>query len=283
MRSTPQLDLALSSTPGVNHVRAGQGQPVIMVHGLAASLHDWDDLLPALAGAGFAGYALDLLGHGDSLKPSRLADYTTDHLYAHLRSWWDSLPLDQPAILIGHSLGGYLALRMAHEHPQRVRALVLVNPFYTLAQLPLVFRLIFKRPLLNTTFIERTPYWLFRALIDLSSLQLSRQNGEAHTLPARVRTQTARDYKRAAPGIYNLPRLMPVVQPDLSTIHHPVLVVWGQRDQTLSGASFPRLVASLPNASGYPLPECGHVPHQCHAARFNRLVLEYLTRLSKLS
>ena len=53
----------------INYVQAGEGAPVIMLHGLAASLHDWDALLPALARAGYAGYALDILGHGDSAKP----------------------------------------------------------------------------------------------------------------------------------------------------------------------------------------------------------------------
>ena len=49
----------------VNYVQHGEGAPVILTHGLAASLHDWDDLLPDMENAGYAGYALDLLGHGE--------------------------------------------------------------------------------------------------------------------------------------------------------------------------------------------------------------------------
>ncbi len=55
----------------VNSVRAGEGAPVILAHGLAASLHDWDALLPELAAHEYAGYALDLLGHGESAKPTQ--------------------------------------------------------------------------------------------------------------------------------------------------------------------------------------------------------------------
>ena len=48
-----------------NFVQHGSGTPVILVHGIAASLHDWDDLIPELAKNGHASYALDLLGHGE--------------------------------------------------------------------------------------------------------------------------------------------------------------------------------------------------------------------------
>ena len=63
MKNTPQIRFLPTK---VNFVQAGEGVPVIMAHGLAASLHDWDELLPELAQNGYAGYALDLLGHGDS-------------------------------------------------------------------------------------------------------------------------------------------------------------------------------------------------------------------------
>src|SRR5574342_22961 len=92
----------------VNSVQAGRGAPVVLVHGLAASLHDWDGLLPDLAAHGYAGYAADLLGHGESIRPQRIDDYTSDSVFAHLGEWIDALNLNGPAILIGHSLGGYL-------------------------------------------------------------------------------------------------------------------------------------------------------------------------------
>src|SRR3990172_4590171 len=68
----------LSANGRVNYVQQGKGMPVILTHGMAASLHDWDDLLPELSGSGFAGYALDLLGHGDSHKPAHYNEYTAD-------------------------------------------------------------------------------------------------------------------------------------------------------------------------------------------------------------
>lgn len=263
----------------LNSIRAGQGSPVILVHGLAASLHDWDMLLPELAVRGYSGYATDLLGHGESIKPEKLSQYTGDSVFDHWTNWIESLGLEVPAILIGHSLGGYLSLRYALEYPERVRALVLVNPFYTLNQLPPVLRFFLRRPLLNTSIIERTPYWLFRIIIDVTSLQFGHSHENLHSLPQEVRIQTALDYKRAAPGIYNIPRTLHDLTPDLDRITQPTLVLWGARDQTIDPSTFPSLVEKLPNARGEIMPVCGHVPHQCHTDEFHEKVFAFLSSL----
>jgi 4,5:9,10-diseco-3-hydroxy-5,9,17-trioxoandrosta-1(10),2-diene-4-oate hydrolase len=259
----------------VNFVREGNGAPVVMAHGLAASLHDWDEFLPALAVQGYAGYALDLLGHGDSAKPDDLDLYTAENVFAHLRDWVASLALDEPFVFIGHSLGGCMALKYALRFPEQLKALVLVNPFYSVEQLPRALRLFFRRPLFNTALIQMTPYWLFRMLIDLSSLSFGSSMPGKYILPEAVRIQTALDYKRSSPNIYNIPRTLQDLTCDLLSLTLPTLVVWGENDQTLAPASFPKLVELLPNARGVKLP-AGHVPHQSHAKEFNRIVLDFL-------
>ncbi|MFH2101932.1 MAG: alpha/beta hydrolase [Chloroflexota bacterium] len=263
----------------VNFVQQGDGAPVILVHGLAASLHDWDALLPDLAAAGYAGYALDLLGHGESAKPASLENYHIEGVFEHLHAWLESLALDQPVVFIGHSLGGYLGMQYALRFPARVHALVLANPFYSLEQLPVSLQVVFQRPLVNTALIEHTPYWLFRLLIDASSLRIGNSGGQGHSLPEQIRIQTALDYKRAASGIYNIPRTLHDLTPDLARLALPALVIWGAHDQTLDPHTFARLVESLPEARGVEIPVCGHVAHQCHPAEFNRLVLEFLGEL----
>jgi pimeloyl-ACP methyl ester carboxylesterase len=146
-------------------------------------------------------------------------------------------------------------------------------------QLSSFLRFVFRRQLLNTAFIERTPYWLFRIIIDVTSPMLGAGGETLHTLPESVRIQTTLDYKRAAPGIYNIPRTMRDLTADLPRIAARTLVVWGGRDRTLARSSFHALARALPDAEGAEIPTCGHVPHQCHAARFNRKVMAFLAGL----
>jgi pimeloyl-ACP methyl ester carboxylesterase len=274
-----QANLKQSNNSIVNSVCQGVGAPVLMVHGLAASLHDWDDLISPLAQSGYAGYALDLLGHGDSIKPDGVHDYSFDSVFDHMLGWIDSLSLTGPAILIGHSLGGGLALRYAMRYPERVRGLVLINPFYDIKQLPPIMRTVFRRQLLNTNLIDKTPYWLFRFMIDLSSFNIHIGQRETHMLPEHVRYQTALDYTRASSGIYNIPRAHLSWTSDLERVTQPTLILWGAHDQTLDTKSFSRLVDMLPNARGHSFRMCGHVPHQCHPEQLNPLVFEFLNSL----
>lgn len=85
---------------------AGQGQPVVLVHGMAASRRDWDFLVPELVQAGYRTYRLDLLGHGASSKPRDARRYTIEDLYAHLDAWLAHQDINEPAVFIGHSMGG---------------------------------------------------------------------------------------------------------------------------------------------------------------------------------
>jgi pimeloyl-ACP methyl ester carboxylesterase len=267
----------------VNYVQQGNGAPVILTHGLAASLHDWDDLLPMLAGSGYAGYALDLFGHGESHQPANHLEYTFDAVFDHYSAWIDSHQLAEPMILIGHSLGGGLALQYALRHPERVRALVLINPFYDIHQLPPLVRIAFRRKLFKTTWIDHAPYRLFRLMVDVSSFNYYIGYRESHILPEHIRYQTAMDYKRASAGIYNIPRSLPDLTSDLSAIKQPTLLIWGQRDQTLAPASFPRIYKLLPNVVDlHVMPVCGHVPHQCHPERVNPSVMKFLGDLAPL-
>jgi pimeloyl-ACP methyl ester carboxylesterase len=261
----------------VNYLQQGEGDPVILTHGLAASLHDWDDLLPELASAGYTGYTLDLLGHGESHKPDDHAHYTVDSVFAHFEEWIESLNRPEPMIMIGHSLGGGLSLMYALRHPERVRALVLVNPFYHIKQLPLALQSVFLKQLLNTRILSLTPYPVFRFFVDMTSFQYYIGHRESHILPEHIRYQTALDYKRASTGIYNIPRTLPDITLDLSKLNQPTLLLWGNRDQTLAPASFEELARSIPNLKGtHTLPVCGHVPHQCHPEVFNPYVMNFL-------
>src|SRR5262245_3179504 len=257
MSNTPENILIPSLA---NYVEQGTGAPVILIHGLAASLHDWDDLIPELTTNGYTSYALDLLGHGDSPKLDSRS-YQIDWIFDHFSNWMRSLRLTEPAILIGHSMGGYVAMQYAQRVSAWTRGLILVDPFYSRSQLPPFLRKTYSHANLSGLVVGRTPNWLFRFLVDLSSVATGHSVGSLHSLPEKIRSQTALDYKRTAPGVYHIPNVIADLTQHLPEINAPTLVVWGDRDQTLAPSSFLRLVNGLPKARGETL-RAGHVPHQ---------------------
>jgi pimeloyl-ACP methyl ester carboxylesterase len=102
---------------------AGDGPAMVLLHGDGGSSADWQWVLPALA-SHYRVYAPDLPGSGASAKPA--ADYSPAFYARVVAGLFDSLGLDQ-AVVVGHSLGGLIALRLALAVPARVAALVLVS------------------------------------------------------------------------------------------------------------------------------------------------------------
>ncbi len=279
MSSTVRLE-SIQIPMEVNYVAEGHGTPVVLIHGLAASLHDWDALTPDLVAAGYATYALDLLGHGDSPKPA-VSAYEMDWMVDHFVGWLNGLNLKERPILVGHSLGGYVALEYARRFPDRLRGLVLVDPFYANSQLPAALRLAYAHPAISSFFMGHTPSWLIRWAIDVTSVMMGHSKGGLHALPADVREQTALDYMRTSPATYAILRVELDLKPYLASIQVPTLVVWGERDRTLAPASFRDLVRWLPQAMGASR-ATGHVPHQAEAKWFNEQVLAFLQSLGKV-
>jgi len=124
----------------------------------------------------------------------------------------------------------------------------------------------------------KTPEWMFRAIVDITSRAMGHSDGTLHSLPKHVRAQTALDYTRTAPGVYNLPSVISDLTEFLPHISIPTLAVWGDRDQTLMPSSFSRIVEAMPYAKGSTI-HAGHVPHQSNAKEFNQMVLEFVREL----
>jgi pimeloyl-ACP methyl ester carboxylesterase len=105
-------------------VRRGDGEFIVFLHGMGTSAHTWDRCTELLADR-YATVAVDLLGHGDSPVPDDPEEYTRNRALDDLD---DVLAeCDEPAVLVGHSLGGYLALAHAATRPGVARAIVVLN------------------------------------------------------------------------------------------------------------------------------------------------------------
>jgi pimeloyl-ACP methyl ester carboxylesterase len=105
-------------------VDEGDGDEVLLlIHGMAGSAHTWRDVLPALAKK-YRVIAPDLLGHGQSSKPR--TDYSLGAFAVGLRDLLDELGV-QSATVVGHSLGGGVAMQFVYQHPDYCRRLALIS------------------------------------------------------------------------------------------------------------------------------------------------------------
>lgn len=108
----------------LNVIRRGAGAPIVFLHGMGTSAATWDACSAHLADA-HTTVAVDLPGHGNSPCPDDPEAFTRDAALADIDNVLATL--DQPAILVGHSLGGYLALAHAATRPDVARGIVVLN------------------------------------------------------------------------------------------------------------------------------------------------------------
>jgi len=261
----------------INFIRDGNGQPVILVHGIAASLHDWSDLALELRYAGMETIVLDLPGHGDSCKPEGLDLYHLENVFDTMVEWIRSLELAVPPILIGHSLGGYLILEYALRYPDQILGLILINPFFSPDQIPVLVRLSYRENMIGAAARRSVPRWFYDWMVEATSFLNPGRYFLKHDLPQKTRKQMAENYRQAAPGIFKLPFTARNLEPYLPNIITPTLVIYGIRDTTLDPRSFERLINLLPNGQGISL-KAGHVPHQSNAEETYRYILDFIAR-----
>src|SRR3954471_23707595 len=107
----------------VTYRMAGEGPALLLLHGITSSSQTWAKVLPALA-EHHTVIAPDLVGHGESAKPR--GDYSLGAYASGIRDLMAALDHNPPT-LVGHSLGGGIAMQMAYQFPQRVERLVLVD------------------------------------------------------------------------------------------------------------------------------------------------------------
>ena len=107
----------------VSYRREGWGPPILLIHGVTGSSQTWEDVFPFLSDR-YTVIAPDLLGHGDSAKPR--GDYSLGAYASGIRDLMRAIGHDS-ATVVGHSLGGGVAMQLAYQFPEMCQRLVLVS------------------------------------------------------------------------------------------------------------------------------------------------------------
>jgi pimeloyl-ACP methyl ester carboxylesterase len=209
----------------IHYYVAGAGPDVIFLHGWASSSKMWAGLLPQLA-ADYRCWSLDLPGFGDSDKPAP-SWYSIPNYTLFINEFARLLELG-PLRLVGHSMGGLIALDLGARHPERVERLVAINPVITgRARLRS-----FARPRYSLHFL----YWALRLSPAVMQPILAHPLGQRGTGLHPILRRTEEFFKSTADALVSSGRAIVGydLTPLLPRIAAPTLVIVGDRDINVS-------------------------------------------------
>ena len=263
----------------VRYVRAGSGPVVVLIHGILGSRRSWARLVSLLE-RDFTVIAPDLFGEGDSARSGR--DYTLGGHAGRLRDLLDALGIER-VTLVGHSLGGGVAMQFAWLFPERCERLVLISSGGLGRELALILRAPtlpgagWVLPLISTPWLrwggERLARQLgrfgMRSSADLEELWRGYVSlGDAEVRRAFLTTiRTVADL--GGQSISALERL-----PALA--HLPTLLVWGARDRLIPVAHGVAGHQAIPGSRLEVFERAGHAPHLRDPRRFAGLLREFV-------
>jgi pimeloyl-ACP methyl ester carboxylesterase len=247
----------------LNVLDEGDGPAVVLMHGWSYDLHLWDALVPRLHSIGLRTVRFDHRGHGGS--PST-GPYPFDDLVADLAGLTEVLELERPA-LCGLSLGGFVAMQYAAEHPPAVPALVLADTC--------------PHPIPQDAEMAATIPGTDDGPQALAAWWDARHPVTPATDPVAHRVRRERFLRNDADG---LSRAIAAcagradVTARLASIASPTLVVCGENDAFFPPSLHADLAAAIPAAVLAVIPEAGHIACADRPREFNDTVTDFLSR-----
>jgi len=224
----------------------GQGEPVVFVHGLSGSTWWWRRNLPELS-AHYQLYLVDLPGFGSMWRQRK--HFRLAQTAEWLNAWVQALGLET-FHLVGHSMGGYVSMELALQHPEKVKRLVLVSS----VGIPY-----------ESTVARMLPH-LLRAI--------------CRTTPTFWPTVFADGIRAGVPLLWNAASQIVAVDalPILATLKTPTLLIWGERDDLVPLALGQRFHAQLAhlNAQLLIIKQANHVCMFEQPRQFNAGLLAFL-------
>jgi len=264
------------------HVKTmGQGQPVfVLLHGFGASLFSWHAVMEPLGQYGTV-IAYDRPAFGLTERPMTWMGenpYSPQASVDLLLGLLDHFNV-QKAILVGNSAGGPVSMQFTLQHPERVQALILVDPaVYESGGGPSWLHPFYKTPQINHLgpLIVRSIQSSGIDLIKMAWYDPSKITPE--TMAGYTKPLQADNWDRAL--WYFTAANQPSSLPGrLSEFTLPVLVITGDSDKIVQTEDSVRLAGELPNATLVIIPQAGHVPHEEQPAAFMQAVDRFLNTL----
>jgi pimeloyl-ACP methyl ester carboxylesterase len=283
--TVPPIDASFSTAQTVSvhgrtvsYLTAGEGPLLLLVHGMAGTARNWDAVIEPLALHNTV-VAPDFPGHGES-EPGG-GDYSLGSLASGLRDLMIALGHER-ATLVGHSLGGGVALQFAYQFPELVERLVLVSSGGLGPEVGMVLRAaalpgadLFLRATAGPGAMAAS--WVTGALGRIGL----RPNADLAEVGRAYATLSDADSRKAF-----LSTLHAVVDTDGQRVAAldrlylaedlPLLIVWGERDPIIPVAHGRAAHAQLPGSRLEVFPDVGHIPQLENPGRFAAVLQRFL-------
>jgi pimeloyl-ACP methyl ester carboxylesterase len=261
-------------------VHVGKGPALLLIHGIGDSSETWRNLIPLLA-RDHTVIAPDLLGHGLSDKPR--ADYTVAGYANAMRDLISVLGIES-ATVVGHSLGGGVAMQFAYQYPERCERLVLVssggvsrevNPMLRLASTPGAELVL---PLLRLRAARALGHGAFSLLgalgtdIGLDAADMVR------VFDALPDVTTRRAFVRTLRAVVDFRgQVITMLDRSYLTRGMPTLLVWGRHDAIIPYEHATLAHAAMPGSRLESFDQAGHFPHHQNPTRFLSVLYDFLS------
>eukprot|EP00903_Cladosiphon_okamuranus_P010652 g10072.t2 len=229
--------------------------PILMLHGFDSSLLEFRRLMPKLGQLGAEVFAVDVLGWGFT-QLSGVSSFGAEAKRTHLLEFWKQTMGGRPMVLVGASLGGAIAIDFAHEFPEAVKKLVLIDAQGFIdgsgpgASLPgplakLGISVLGSKPLRS---LANKMSYTDKSLATDDAVRV----GRLHTM-CEGWADASLQYMGS--GGFTVSAKVPNIDTE-------TLILWGRQDKILDPNLYAeRFVDEMPNARLVWVEECGHVPH----------------------
>jgi pimeloyl-ACP methyl ester carboxylesterase len=232
------------------------GSPIVLVHGLGGRSEDWIRLSPYLQKSGYRVYTPDLLGFGQSEEPVD-ATYSIQDQADLVVGFFDAMGLAK-ADLGGWSMGGWIAQRVAVDHPERVSRLILMD----------------------SAGLTMAPDWDTRLFTPTTPAELRQLNALLTPNPPALPSFVAKDMLRTSANyswvvkraLASMMTAKDVTDEDLPSLKMPVLILWGELDRITPLSEGWAMHGLIPQSDMVVASGCGHLaPLSCSSAFGNEI------------
>jgi pimeloyl-ACP methyl ester carboxylesterase len=244
----------------------GEGPAVVLIHGMAGSSETWTPVLPLLAGSATV-VAPDMPGHGSSAKPR--GDYSLGALASGIRDLLILLGIDR-ATIVGHSLGGGVAMQFAYQFPERCDRLVLVSSGGLGREVSKLLRA------LSAPGAEYVLALGCSQRVRKAGIAMGGWLSKAGIRPTPALGEVWRSYSSLSD-----PETRTAFLHTLRSVidvrgQVPTLIVWGDRDPFIPISHGRDAHAAMPASRFEVFEGSGHFPHRDSPERFAALVAEFI-------